>query len=127
MTTFDWYLLGALIITWVIGGIWGYRQMNWKADYELRSIHHSFRQDELERKWVRFKNQRKELYASLADPEKIAEDLEKSADLREMRDAGRTTLPRADAGPPTTVHRPPLRNPVVGSWNPRTPGSPSKY
>ncbi|HPE52987.1 MAG TPA: hypothetical protein PK852_02610 [Mesotoga prima] len=46
----------------------------------------------------------KKAYERLTDPDAIAEDMEKGARIREMRDAGRTTLPREDAGPPAKVH-----------------------
>ena len=43
---------------------------------------------------------------NLNDPVSIEADMEASARHREMRDANRTTAPRADAGPPAVVHRP---------------------
>lgn len=83
------------------------------------------RQKEVESKWQKFKDERKELYKRLADPETIEAEFEKGARLREMKDAQRTTLPREDAGPPAVVHRPPLRGAKPGTWRPRNPGSPS--
>lgn len=127
MRTQDWIMFGCLAFIILLATYRGWRRRIWQDDIELKQLELYLDQQRLQREWVRFKKQRNELYASLADPEKIEADLEKSADLREMRDAGRTTLPREDAGPPATVHRPPLRSPVVGSWNPRSPGSPSKY
>lgn len=56
------------------------------------------------------------LYAEFADPAKIEEDFERSARLREMRDANRTTLPREGAGPPAKVYRPKMRNKRPGDW-----------
>lgn len=82
-------------------------------------------QKKLELDWQKFKEQRKELYKRLADPEFIEAEMEKGARLREMKDANRTTLPREDAGPPAVVYRPPLRGAKPGSWRPRNPGSPS--
>ena len=84
------------------------------------------RQKAVEEKWHKFCEDRKELYKKLADPEQIEKDMEASAQLREMKDANRTTLPREDAGPPAVVHRPPLRGAKPGSWRPRNPGSPSQ-
>jgi hypothetical protein len=51
----------------------------------------------------------------LTDPEAIADDMEKGARLREMRDANRTILPREDAGPPAKVYSPKLRAKVPPS------------
>ena len=79
----------------------------------------STRQKHLEGEWTKFKQQREELYKQLADPERIEQDMEKGARLREMKDANRTTLPREDAGPPAVVHRPLLRGQKPGSWRPR--------
>ena len=61
---------------------------------------------------------RNKLYESLADPARIEADFEKSARMREMRDANRTTLPRegAGAGPPAKVYRPKFRNARPGNW-----------
>lgn len=59
---------------------------------------------------------RTKLYRDLADPARIEADFEKSARLREMRDANRTTLPREGAGPPAKVYRPRLRNQKPGNW-----------
>lgn len=59
---------------------------------------------------------RKTLYDNLADPAKIEAEFEKSARMREMRDANRTTLPREGAGPPARVYRPQLRNQRPGNW-----------
>ncbi|AEL97987.1 hypothetical protein CL65_gp079 [Mycobacterium phage Patience] len=83
------------------------------------------KEKEVDERWEKFINDRKELYKRLADPECIAEQMERGASLREMRDANRTTLPREDAGPPAVVHRPPLRGVKPGTWRPRNPGSPS--
>jgi len=59
---------------------------------------------------------RSKLYWELADPAKIEADFEKSAMMREMRDANRTTLPREGAGPPAKVYRPKFRNQKPGNW-----------
>lgn len=69
---------------------------------------------------------RENLYRKLADPETIQEELEKSADLREMRDAERATLPREDAGPPAVIHRPVVRGVRSGSWREEPPPSPRR-
>jgi hypothetical protein len=45
----------------------------------------------------------------LTDPESIADDMERGARMREMRDANRTVLPREDAGPPAKVYTPTMR------------------
>ena len=67
---------------------------------------------ELERRdeWLRLKDR----------PDTIEAEMERTADLREVRDANRTTLPREDAGPPAVVYRPKLRGQKPGSWRPRT-------
>lgn len=102
------WLIGLLVI--LVGSIlWNYIQ-----------------QKKLKAEWEKFQENRKELYARLADPKRIEEDFEKGARLREMYDAKRTTLPREDAGPPAVVYRPLLRGQKPGSWRPRNPGSPSK-
>lgn len=44
------------------------------------------------------------------DPAKIEAEMEAAANLREMRDARRTTMPRENDSPPAVVHRPKLRN-----------------
>lgn len=61
-----------------------------------------------------------EFYRSLISPRIIEAEMEWTADLREVRDANRTTLPREDAGPPAKVYRPLLRGQKPGSWRPRT-------
>lgn len=70
---------------------------------------------------------RQELYSNLADPEKIAAELERGANLREMRDAGRKIIPRDDAGPPAKVHRP-LRRGIntEASWRREPPNTPRR-
>lgn len=46
-----------------------------------------------------------EISRVLADPDKIDAELEKSANLTEMRRAKRRHLPRPDAGPPARVSK----------------------
>jgi hypothetical protein len=105
--SFQWL---AIIFLYIESIIWGF------------SVHR--RQNNLEQEWWLFLDNRKELYAKLADPLRIEQDLERSAQLREMHDAGRTTLPRENAGPPAVVYRPPLRGVKPGSWRSRNPGNP---
>ena len=108
----DWLQFGILvgIIIWAI--------------FRVRKV--NARQKEVEAKWQKFIHDRRELYKKLADPEQIQKDMEASADLREMRDANRTTLPHEQAGPPAVVHRPPLRGKKPGNWRPRNPGGRSQ-
>lgn len=60
-------------------------------------------------------NEHLRAFKRLTDPDLIAEDMEKGARLREMRDANRDTLPREDAGPPARVYSPRLRAKVPKS------------
>jgi len=112
MSSHDYYQWALLAFAWATFIVW--------------AILLNKRQDSLEEEWLSFMERRKELYESLADPYRIEEDLEKSAQRREMYDAKRTTLPRENAGPPAVVYRPPLRGVKPGTWRPRNPGSPSK-
>lgn len=74
--------------------------------------HLTYRIDEVERK-------RDHLYHQLADPDRILEEMEKGARLREMHDANRTTLPRDDAtGQNARVFRPRMRSKLPSRWNP---------
>lgn len=67
-------------------------------------------------------SKRKQLYSQMADPDRIVEEMEKGARLREMRDANRTTLPRDDAvGQHARVFRPKLRSKLPSQWNPPRP------
>lgn len=58
------------------------------------------------------------IYQKLTNVDEIEKDFEKSARLREMRDANRTTLPRENTGPPAKVYRPKLRGKRPSGWNP---------
>ena len=73
-----------------------------------------------------YKKVRTKLYEELADPDKILEEMEKGARLREMHDASRTTLPRDDAtGQHARVFRPKMRGKLPSNqWNPQYPPSP---
>ena len=55
-------------------------------------------------------------FETLSDPDKIVEEMEKSARATEMRIARRTTLPREDAGPPAKVYRPRILKKYPRSW-----------
>lgn len=72
------------------------------------------RVSEIETKRTRF-------YESMADPNKIADEMEKGARLREMKDAHRTTLPREDAvGQNARVFRPKMQRKEPSDWNPKS-------
>lgn len=60
-------------------------------------------------------------FEALTNPEKIEQEMERGAQLSEMRAAGRRTLPRENAGPHARVWRPNLRNqpPRYGRTDPR--------
>ena len=72
--------------------------------------------EETRKELLNHREVRSKLYWELADPAKIEADFEKSARLREMRDANRTTLPREGTGPPAKVYRPKFRNQKPGNW-----------
>ncbi len=69
--------------------------------------------EEIERK-------RNYVYEMMTNPDKIAEDMERGARLREMRDAHRTTLPRDDqVGQHARVFRPKIQRKDPSHWNPK--------
>ena len=55
-------------------------------------------------------------FETLSDADKIVEEMERSANVTEMRIARRTTLPREDAGPPAKVYRPKIHKRYPRSW-----------
>ena len=57
----------------------------------------------------------------MTDSASIEAEMERTADLRELRGANRTTLPREDSGPSARIYRPKLRGQMPGSWRPRNP------
>jgi hypothetical protein len=65
---------------------------------------------------ARRKDAHTKAFEALSDADKIAEEMERSAEATEMRIARRTTLPREDAGPPAKVYRPKLRKRYPKSW-----------
>lgn len=73
------------------------------------------------KKFREYEKVRKTLYASLADPDTVQADFEKSARAREMYDANRTTLPRENTNPPAKVYRPKLRGKRPGNWRVNNP------
>jgi hypothetical protein len=107
MTTSDWWNLATVLLVFFWTMFWYFQVMT--------------RMNHLESKVARYEQVRERLYASLADPEKIEADFEKSARAREMRDANRTTLPREGAGPPAKVHRPKMRGKKPGNWRVQRP------
>lgn len=73
----------------------------------------------LDKRITAMEKKREQLYSSLADPERILEEMEIGARLREMKDANRTTLPRDDAtGQNARVFRPKMRGKLPTQWNP---------
>lgn len=61
------------------------------------------------------KRQHAKALQRLTDPEAILEDMERGAQIVEMRNAKRDFLPREDAGPPAKVFTPQLRAKVMRS------------
>jgi hypothetical protein len=57
----------------------------------------------------------------LTDPNSILEDMERTADVIETRQANRLYAPRPDAGPPAKIHRPRIRSRLPRTWNPPRP------
>lgn len=79
----------------------------------------SYREAKLELKLRHHEEVRERFYQELADPERIMDEMERGARLREMRDANRTTLPRDDAvGQNARVFRPKMRGKLPSRWNP---------
>lgn len=75
----------------------------------------------LERDYKAFQKKRNKFYEAMSDPESPGNDF-REVNLTEARQ----TAPRADAGPPAKVYRPPLRSVPATSWRPRNESSP-KY
>ena len=57
----------------------------------------------------------------LTDPDAIIEDMERTADIIEARQANRLHSPRHDAGPPARIFRPRIRAKLPSNWNPPRP------
>lgn len=57
-------------------------------------------------------------FENLTDPDKIVEEMERSADIMEARQANRLLAPRPDAGPPARVFRPRFIGRRASFWNP---------
>ena len=81
-----------------------------------------WKQGRVARKLISVETKRKQAHSDaferLTDPESIAADMERGADIIEARNANRLTKPREDAGPPARVYRPPMRSKLPSGWNP---------
>lgn len=61
------------------------------------------------------KNQHAKAFKRLTDPDAILEDMERGAQIVEMRNANRSSVPREDAGPAAKIYTPQLRAKVSKS------------
>lgn len=108
----DVFLAGGVIGTW--WGIARFGRQNKRQWDELLTEFQAAR-DLLEAETSR-KDAHTRAFEVLSNPDKIVEEMEKSAQATEMRIARRTTLPREDAGAPAKVYRPKLRKRYPKSW-----------
>lgn len=105
-TTFWWIVIGFLVALYIF--LIGKKIKKLEQDLKTLSITYSAAYN-----LITMETKRKEEHAKalkrLTDPESIADDMERGARLREMRDANRNVLPREDAGPPAKVYTPTMR------------------
>ena len=106
------FTAGGLVGTW-----WGMRKAMEANQETLNRLIEEF---EMARNLLESEEERKRAHTKafevLSDPDKIEDEMEKSARATEMRIARRTTLPREDAGSPAKVYRPRILKKYPKSW-----------
>lgn len=99
----DFFQWTGLIFMWISLIYWG-----WWVTKRLNRIENMF---------LEFKTVRRKLYEHFADHSVQLEEFERAANVREMLDADRDSLPRENAGAPAVIHKARVRRSRRGKGN----------